>query len=243
MTVSPSRRHKSASQAGYSLLELSMVLLIMGLLVGGTLVGQSLIAAAEVRKLITNLDTYRTAYNVFRERYNCLPGDCPRATNYFADYANGNGDGYISCKYETWATYCTGQIDERGEAIKHILAAQLLPVGTGSSINMTGAGLRECRIQYFASGLYDWYGNVLRVHFPLQTSPWNADCMTPEEAESVDTKLDDGSPSSGDMLARRIDSSEPYSDCADVDYSLPKQKGNYNTNNDELACSLFYALD
>src|ERR1700691_433072 len=66
-----------ASQSGFTLIELSIVLVIIGLIVGGVLVGQDLIRAAEVRAQISQIEKYNTAVNTFRDKYNALPGDLP----------------------------------------------------------------------------------------------------------------------------------------------------------------------
>jgi len=88
--------------AGFTLIELSVVLVIIGLIVGGVLVGQDLIKAATVRSQITQLQQVETAIYTFRNKYGALPGDMPNATQMFGTtdangytVANGNGDGLI----------------------------------------------------------------------------------------------------------------------------------------------------
>ena len=71
------RRH------GFTLVELSIVLVILGLLVGGVLTGQSLIRAAELRKVIRDADTFKTAIFAYRDKYLALPGDHDTAYNFF----------------------------------------------------------------------------------------------------------------------------------------------------------------
>jgi prepilin-type N-terminal cleavage/methylation domain-containing protein len=62
-------------QAGFTLIELSIVLVIIGLIVGGVLVGQDLIKAAEIRATISQYEKYNAAMNTFRTKYNGMPGD------------------------------------------------------------------------------------------------------------------------------------------------------------------------
>lgn len=82
---------------GFTLIELSIVLVIIGLLVGGVLAGQTLIAAAQVRKEISKLNSISTAINTFRVKYDALPGDMANATTYFgADPACNPTDVSIS---------------------------------------------------------------------------------------------------------------------------------------------------
>lgn len=97
--------------SGFTLIELSIVLVIIGLIVGGILVGRDLIKAAELRQVIGTVEKLNTAVSAFRTKYDCLPGDCATATNFFPQRAfcdpgtnvlvieaptcNGNGDGAI----------------------------------------------------------------------------------------------------------------------------------------------------
>lgn len=59
------------------------MLVIIGLLVGGVLVGRDLIEAGKIRAQITQIETIETEINTFKLKYNCLPGDCPNATDFF----------------------------------------------------------------------------------------------------------------------------------------------------------------
>jgi prepilin-type N-terminal cleavage/methylation domain-containing protein len=89
-------------KAGFTLVELSIVLVIIGLVIGGVLVGQDLISAASVLAQISQIEKYQTAVNTFKLKFNALPGDIadPNASAFgFAargQYAGeGDGDGFI----------------------------------------------------------------------------------------------------------------------------------------------------
>jgi prepilin-type N-terminal cleavage/methylation domain-containing protein len=68
-----------ASNNGFTLIELSIVLVIIGLLIGGILVGRDLISASEIRSQIKQIEEFKTAANTFRMKYGYLPGDIPPA--------------------------------------------------------------------------------------------------------------------------------------------------------------------
>jgi len=63
------------NHAGFTLIELSIVLVVIGLIVGGILVGADLIRSAGERAQITQIEKFNQAANAFYEKYGCLPGD------------------------------------------------------------------------------------------------------------------------------------------------------------------------
>lgn len=75
-------------QQGFTLIELSIVLVIIGLIVGGILVGQDLINAAKLRSVYNDIQKIETAMNVYRQKYNCVPGDCARAESFWGSDTN-----------------------------------------------------------------------------------------------------------------------------------------------------------
>lgn len=70
-------------KAGFSLVELSIVLVILGLLTGGILGGQSLIHAAELRAVTSEFSQWQTAVNTFQGKYHALPGDIDIAARFW----------------------------------------------------------------------------------------------------------------------------------------------------------------
>lgn len=95
-------------RTGFTLIELSIVLVIIGLVAGGILIGTSMIQATKLRSVISDIEKFSVAVNVFNNKYACLPGDCANATDYFEQDAgdcatgtiavgtcNGNNDDFI----------------------------------------------------------------------------------------------------------------------------------------------------
>ncbi|MEO6023238.1 MAG: prepilin-type N-terminal cleavage/methylation domain-containing protein, partial [Burkholderiales bacterium] len=62
-------------QAGFTLVEIAIVLVIIGLLLGGILKGQELVQNARVRNLADQQNAVAAAYYAFQDRYRALPGD------------------------------------------------------------------------------------------------------------------------------------------------------------------------
>jgi prepilin-type N-terminal cleavage/methylation domain-containing protein len=68
---------QSVRNLGFTLIELSVVLVIIGLVVGSIFVGRELIRAAELHRIISQQEGFKTAVNTFKLKYNYIPGDIP----------------------------------------------------------------------------------------------------------------------------------------------------------------------
>lgn len=82
MSTCPSR--------GFTLLEVSIVLVVIALIAGGIVVGRSVVRNAEIQGLIADVDRFRRAANLFREKYNYLPGDYPNGAGMWGTDAGCN---------------------------------------------------------------------------------------------------------------------------------------------------------
>lgn len=77
-------------QAGFTLVEIAIVLVIIGLLLGGILKGQEMIIQAKVKNSITDFSGISAAYFGYQDRYRAIPGDDLGATRWSGATA---GDG------------------------------------------------------------------------------------------------------------------------------------------------------
>lgn len=64
-------------QAGFTLVEIAIVLVIIGLLLGGVLKGQEMITQAKIKNLSNDLNGIVSAIYSYQDRYKRLPGDDP----------------------------------------------------------------------------------------------------------------------------------------------------------------------
>ena len=80
---------------GFSLIEISIVLSIVGILMGFTLKGRGLIETAKIRSVVSQIENYRSAVQIFTEKYSGRPGDISDAKDLFNASENGRMDGQI----------------------------------------------------------------------------------------------------------------------------------------------------
>ena len=93
-------------QAGFTLVELAIVMIIIGLLIGGVLKGQQLITNAQITATVAQIKAIDAATTSFRDQYNTMPGDmlnpanrlnnCVAANNCTAGAVASEGDGKIN---------------------------------------------------------------------------------------------------------------------------------------------------
>jgi prepilin-type N-terminal cleavage/methylation domain-containing protein len=90
------------SQAGFTLVEIAIVLVIIGLLLGGVLKGQELINNAKARNVINDMNSVQAAFYSYQDRYRVMPGDDSGADARFTGtQQNGNGNGVFQGGYST----------------------------------------------------------------------------------------------------------------------------------------------
>src|ERR1700744_5463652 len=90
-----------AGKAGFTLIELSVVLVILGLAIGGVFAGTSLMRSSQVNSIMVDEQKYVAAVNNFKQRYNALPGDMANATTYWNSAAGNSSDNYTTTCYSS----------------------------------------------------------------------------------------------------------------------------------------------
>lgn len=212
--------HSKKHNAGFTLVELAIVLVIIGLLVGGVLVGQDLIKAAEIRAVSSDLQKYDTGAAAFRTKYNGIPGDLinTKCNSFFTATGVcgagtdglGDGDGML----ENGATDKQGLGGENLMFWRQMSEAQFIPFGSSFSSATAVAGvtaadkdpvLPKARLRdityVHATGIaglnYYFIGNIAGT----VAVPTIAAGLSPREALGVDEKIDDGNAARGVVLA------------------------------------------
>lgn len=223
---------QNTTKSGFTLIELSLVIVMIGLIVSGIIIGSYLIKAAEIRSVIKDLETYKTAINSFKLKYNCLPGDCNNATTYFGAESpvnatciitastglrtcNGNGNGQIQDgtyeMFRFWqhlaiAGMISGQytgIAGSTLSIHHILGTN----APAAAIAGSGFGFSYLSYPLGDGAAYGMnYGHIF--WFGIVTPHLGsihrpqAAVFTPAEAYAFDQKIDDGRPAKGMVIMK-----------------------------------------
>lgn len=212
-------------QAGFTLIELSIVLVIIGLIVGGVLVGQDLIKAAEIRATIAQYEKYNAAMNTFRTKYNGMPGDLLYTTaNSFGlnpsagslTSSAGDGNGLIE---STTSSNYNLPLRENVLIWQQLTAANLVDGAYGSDLSVAGVpgttvpanylpAAKLGRGNYWAAGStagLNYYGIINPTAFGASGASYTLAAgggITPIEAFNIDSKIDDGMPNTGITQAR-----------------------------------------
>ena len=185
-------------RAGFTLVEIAVVLVIVGLILGGVFKGQALIDGARVRSLSNEVVGIRTAWYGFQDRYRSLPGDFPNAATQIDSAAvPGNGDGRIDDAREragVWqqlalAGFISGDFDGRS--------------GSSGSATDVECGPATCPRNPF--------GGAYKISYATQAADargaaheiYTGDRIPVGILAELDRKLDDGRPGGGRLRVHR----------------------------------------
>jgi prepilin-type N-terminal cleavage/methylation domain-containing protein len=137
------------AEAGFTLVEIAIVLVIIGLLLGGILKGQEMITQAKIKNAINDFNGVSVAITSYQDRYRALPGDDPRADTRWTVQApaKGDGDGVIAGKYNaTVAGAAPAGTEESNLFWQHLRIAGFVPglttgAGSGAQPQNASAGI------------------------------------------------------------------------------------------------------
>ena len=108
---------KRNRQAGFTLVEIAIVLVIIGLLLGGILKGQEMITQAKIKNVIADFSGISAAYHGYQDRYRAIPGDDPNADTRWAAVGalpaatKGTGNGIVGGTYNNAGAACAAAVE------------------------------------------------------------------------------------------------------------------------------------
>lgn len=246
------------NRCGFTLLEISIVLTIVGLIVGGILVGRNMIRGAEVRNMSAEASTIKSAIDMFRQQYEALPGDFRLAYQFWPTAGctdnsvitddtgcNGDGNGQI---------FATAWYKEGLRGWQHLALAGMIPGNYPGSRASSAVAANRCvvgvtipRAEAVPAG-WEYLdlanhaglgitktGTAIALGFPDNLC-MGSGVVTPEEAYSIDTKIDDGIPFEGRFYGNHTVASYRVDDCRDATGTA------YNLSNENRDCYLLWSL-
>ena len=230
---------------GFSLVELSIVLVIIGLLIGGVMAGKSLIHNSKLRGVSGSFLTYEAAIHNFRDQYNYLPGDMPTASKYWSTAINGPAAGHLGTYLSAtpaWqhlglagliagsypgtqanpgAGACVGDTECPSASVNGLVFLTVWN-GTGSTTPPYGTSGKSGVILYDGTNIDGGAG------------------LSPNDAASLDIKLDDGAPGTGKLYGigyGGFGNGDGYDNC-----SVDAVGSAYNVSNKTSVCRPFYIV-
>jgi len=191
--------YSQRKQAGFTLVEIAIVLVIIGLLLGGILKGQEMITQAKIKNVVNDFNGITVAVTSYQDRYRFLPGDDPNANGRWTVQApaNGSGDGVIAGQYNATPAGVTPVAGEESNLFwQHLRIAGFVPgvtTGAGSGTQPPNAAGGIIGVQNAATP-----GNGLGF-----TGLTICSSNLPDKiASAVDTQMDDGNSQTGQMRAQ-----------------------------------------
>lgn len=199
---SPARRAR-ASQAGFTLAEIAIVLVLMGLLLGLLLLGDGILTQSRIRFIANQFEGLKVAVLTYQDRYGALPGDDPRAAGRWpAGARNGTGDGRIGGSYQA--------VPPGGDPVANLVIDPA--TGNGESLNFWWQ-LRLAQLIVAPPPVVtpvaqplNFYSGIIGVEWAPFGFPRLAACtanLPGEVAIGVENRLDDGDPQRGLVRAAK----------------------------------------
>jgi prepilin-type N-terminal cleavage/methylation domain-containing protein len=173
-------------QAGFTLIELAIVLVIIGLLLGGVLKGQELITQAKIKNVANDLNGVIVGIYAYQDRYRRLPGDDPGAATRWtgAGAISGDGNNVIAGDYNSATAANESRLFWHHLRLAGFVSGDSSSLATGSTQPLNAAG----GITGVQSGGLGLTGTIICTG-----------SLPAKIAQSLDSQLDDGSSAAGSV--------------------------------------------
>jgi prepilin-type N-terminal cleavage/methylation domain-containing protein len=187
------------NQAGFTLVEIAIVLVIIGLLLGGVLKGTELIENSKVKRAANEINGITAAFYSYQDRYQRLPGDdgligalTARGGSWTPVTQAGNINGVIA---STLAQTFTAPNGEPSAFWQHLRAAGFI------NGNVTLTGTAALPPNAFGGLIGFTSGAVGNPASPINGRVVCLSQVPGKSAAALDVQLDDGLGNTGRMRA------------------------------------------
>lgn len=200
-------------KAGFSLIEMSVVLVIIAFIVAGVMATQALQAEARIRAVIMDFNTYKLSYQNFFDYYGQKPGDYTRANTAFnLTNSDGNGNGFIDfnstaemrkvwlhLRFSEFSSFEPAALTSNTDS--RVISGLTVPKGPYENSGYLIASRNSSDSNLWTNAPSPWGTNNVTAIYAGRTQTYNtADpdagfsfgVLTPPEAFSIDKKMDDG---------------------------------------------------
>ena len=209
-------------QAGFTLIELAIVLVIIGLLLGGVLRGQELINSAKVKNMARDFQNVQVYIYGYQDKYKAIPGDDMHADTHLTSGVNGPaganlGNGVINGDWKSGANPAASEAELFWQ---HVRLAGLAPGPTAvGDANYYPTNADGGRIGISSVSTFTGPAGLNGAYVVCSAG------ILGRFAKQIDTTLDDGETSTGSVRvyaaagwlpttgAGGVDDSTPYNVC------------------------------
>lgn len=201
--------------AGFTLIEIAIVIIIIGLILGGVLKGQELIRTARTHNVADQGSAIKASIFAFTDRFRALPGDYNKASDNIPGVEQGqNGDGNGRVGYDDSKSPGKPDVANQGKEVSlvwlHLAKSGFVsgefngqPLGPGETSGWN-CSAETCMANAFNGRLLFIYANeqtgISWASDMLNSNQlWSGKNLPVELLAELDRKLDDGKPSTGNF--------------------------------------------
>jgi len=205
---------KKNNNSGFSLVEMTVVIVVIGIIVGAVVSSKSMLRNYRVMSVISDVEEFRASIDAFSSKYKSLPGDMSDAADYWSactdtggNTCNGDDNGMVE--------YVATAAREDLRAWEHLNHAEMVKNDFTGREDVSGNLVVDVNvpISKTKSGAFDLFyytdstgrvGNMIRFA-SVNGANLDAGVITPQEAENIDLKIDDGKSLSGEVVGENGD--------------------------------------
>ena len=232
-----SKKVKFLDIMNFSFTEVILSLLIISAILMTCLNSNDILHFSKRLMFIKEIYFLKEAILSFKSKYHYYPGDYPFAYNIFNNISSGNGDGYIRDYDESLIGW--SHLDKSGFIN---LSFKFSTAQNHAKIlyNMKKSRVFECGYQMLAdrklNNLNFYFSkkkNFLRFANDKAFGNLSKPCFIPMDSYAIDTKIDDGSPVSGEIFSDTGYKRDKVTDCV---CKIENMKYSYCLNNKNIIC-------